>query len=1076
MDGGLFTYCWDGGLDVSGGKIVDQKRLVMTYSQHGIKSERQVPMRRASWSSITCDGMDGVLAIVEGSDTTRVTVKTMLSTVSFTLEELLSTGYLRWPVGDKYAGTLITATVDGVGPFAIDAQVPDGCLDVRLQPGAFSGAEATGHFQREQGAWVAAGASVEAEIVLPRLPFDEPNRRSELVLELRLTLTKDAGVSPLDATEDVHFKIAVNDRTGVEARGLCPSIPQHLWSALGRIQFFPVRLDDVTAWKRRNRVVVTNLCRAHMVITSAQLRETVRNDLEITGCPPWVRAGETFEVEFVALRPHGKVKVDAAGLDLVGAPPSDAGPGRHRLRFRAGDEPRQALIRLSAGRHKGQTRLPVFSMEEEAAPWRVGGVLQAVRHERGGEMDAVLRDAAMTRWANYVCFRMEAGISGADVGGWGKTTLDDWRHWARLCRESGLDVSMAGTLSWRNFGGEKVDPVPYLYEVCGVFKHELGKHFVSTHFHEYSRWLYCFLPGAFEPEPEEPWTMKDACRKYIRDAARIEGVPGVPRQAGQCCPIMAYDYEAGIDYMSVEPNSFNASHQYAAARGAARVFGKQSFGTHNATQWCKTPEDITKLSINWLTFYWTYLAGGNFAYSEDGHAEMALAGAQYGFHSEEPTRLREIMREFYRFAATHPRRGRQRVDIAVAQGNYACEVLSFPLRFASLRENLHHVWGCKSTSHPHWAYGDPERGAALLDAWMPYRRDGQNIRHWFTGTPYGLFDVSPVAYAPQDILNTYQVLAFLGWNTMTPEIYEKLVAYVEQGGTLFMAVPQLSCHEGRDFLQDMRDLNLISGGDFRDLFGVRVTGPEELGKKVELIWGSRRDIGGGAFPAEFEHRDRARTPLALAALDGTPDRVLVRDKAGRWPVLIEHRKGKGRALLLTTWAYPGFSALNALVRQTLSSLAEDVKTPVRLDDPSREVAYSVWEDRGFRSLACLNTDWTAPGNVKSAGLELNGHRVPVDVREGRTSLLYWRRDLVLAPDSQDVYVEAIQRPRSRRMEAVLHGTGRQKLTVHGLKRAPRRIWYEGRELTARKTAQDRTLACSVNFGASTRGTLQVEMR
>ena len=43
--------------------------------------------------------MDGVRAVVEGNNRTRITVETVGKTVSFTLGQLTRERYLRWPVG-----------------------------------------------------------------------------------------------------------------------------------------------------------------------------------------------------------------------------------------------------------------------------------------------------------------------------------------------------------------------------------------------------------------------------------------------------------------------------------------------------------------------------------------------------------------------------------------------------------------------------------------------------------------------------------------------------------------------------------------------------------------------------------------------------------------------------------------------------------------------------------------------------------------------------------------------------------------------------------------------------------------
>ena len=61
VDGGLFTYCWDGGITVENGSLCGLERLLIDVTQHGVKSEQRVPMTGPTWCSTTCDTVDGVL-------------------------------------------------------------------------------------------------------------------------------------------------------------------------------------------------------------------------------------------------------------------------------------------------------------------------------------------------------------------------------------------------------------------------------------------------------------------------------------------------------------------------------------------------------------------------------------------------------------------------------------------------------------------------------------------------------------------------------------------------------------------------------------------------------------------------------------------------------------------------------------------------------------------------------------------------------------------------------------------------------------------------------------------------------
>jgi len=552
--------------------------------------------------------------------------------------------------------------------------------------------------------------------------------------------------------------------------------------------------------------------------------------------------------------------------------------------------------------------------------------------------------------------------------------------------------------------------------------------------------------------------------QYIKDIAAIETVEGIPRQTGQATALACYDYESGIDYIAVETMALNAMHLFAGASGAAKAFGKKRWGVYNAVYWAKTPEDFTKLTLSYVNWYLAYLWGGNMAISEEGHFRITYSGHQQGWDSEETTRLRQIMRNFYRFVNTHPRRGKSEVNLAIAQGNLSSEILSLPMKFMNAKKTISHVWGAKGGLEEKWDYGDPEKGMELLDVFMPYHKDGENIRHWFTGTPYGIFDMAPVAKASQDILDSYKVLIFLGWNTMTPEIYEKLKSYVKNGGILFMALPHLSMHEDRKFLLDMQDLDMIKGGNFEDLFGLKVTGKREK-KEREWIACNWKEAGREkGFPYWKEYR--INTPIADVKLKTA--KPLIVDKTNDCPVLTGNSVGKGKAYLLTTWAYPGNTSLEGIMRDILNSLAEKSRGDVYVEDHSQEVAWSVWKgEDDFTQIFALNTDWTKQNNVKSCRIHFGNKSFPLSVREGRMAAVYLKHETAFISGDGGIHVENITQAKDgKTLTAIIHGTGSHNLAFYSFPCCPAAITADGKEYDFQTLPGGRT-ECEVDFGSRT---------
>ena len=770
--------------------------------------------------------MDGVALEVEGDADTRIVIRTAMTIFSFTLSEVLEKKYLRQAVGDKYSGLSITAMLEGEGPFSIDAPVRQGCLDLHLGHDDFKGAERYAFWQMERAAWIAPGGGVTAEFDLPRAPYHDETRCSIMTLELRMGLAKDFETHTLDDYRYAEVGMSLNGRE----LPINPMLFRTDFSCfkVQVLEFFEIELPEGILNKGENILRLSwSGEENHLVVVSAQLREEILEHGKIIAFPEWLTAGESFEAEvFAAEETAGLIELAGAALEH----PFDGvfRKGITRTRLRADVAAGVVRVRVQMGDAADEIKIPVYPVSTEKNRWQVGCVFFTLKHDASGEVERAIRYMRKTRMGNHVMFRLEP----SNVDGRGlalKAPIESWRRWAALCRELELDFSMNSQHAFRGRHGLADDePIPATYDILDAFKQYGVERFYAVHIHEFCHWFYCYMPGAKEPLHGPEWTMRDARDSYVGDSAAIETIAAVPRQAGQATAMAAYDRESGFEYISVETMALNASHLNASAAGAIRAMGGR-WGNYDATYWAKIPNDFTKLSASYINYYLTYLWGGDSVLSEDGHFIDMHSGFQQGFHSGGPAALRQILRDFYRYVNTNPRRGKRATTIAVAQGNLSAETLSFPPEFVEAERAIRQVWGSKGGLEDKWRYADPERGVLLLDVLMPWRRDGQNIRHWFTGTPCGAFDITPIWAVPDAVLGEYKFLAFTGWNTMTPGIYAKLKTYVTNGGTLFMGLPQLSCHEDREFLLSMKDLNLINNGDFSDLFGVRIRGRREGG-------------------------------------------------------------------------------------------------------------------------------------------------------------------------------------------------------------------------------------------------------
>ncbi len=472
--------------------------------------------------------------------------------------------------------------------------------------------------------------------------------------------------------------------------------------------------------------------------------------------------------------------------------------------------------------------------------------------------------------------------------------------------------------------------------------------------------------------------------------------------------------EAGADVPNLELVPFEPLKGLASVRGTAKAYGKSLWGVHVAMGYYRAPADMLlpeRLRIACELFF----AGGASIFTEPNMAlhhwglctsMFSIQGSPAIIQGEEEcrefdhpicVRAREVLSEFYRFTRFHerPEQGpRVRVGFVLGHldGWTGCEsdrmwMVDHPgfLSPDSLR-TWRHFEGMFG-SEP-W-YSQPHKYYWQADPAKP-------IRH---GTPpCGQVDIVPIE-APAECLGRYGCLSFLGWNTMTPGHYAKLVAYVKGGGILFMSVPHFSTRKRANAPQEF-----IHGGDLSELCGVRVLGPGESVEEVCIAEQSR--MAGCSFPQGALYLEEA----VLARLELHGARVLAhpRGKVSQ-PVLLEHRLGKGCVYLLATWEYPG-ARLDAFITDILRTLSESQQGEISVE--GRDVFYSIYDGKmpsgtGFSMVYLVNHN--IYGQSAYPRLMVRGTRISVRV-SGRDLRIAWLCDnLLISPHDPFVKVADARR-------------------------------------------------------------------
>jgi hypothetical protein len=464
---------------------------------------------------------------------------------------------------------------------------------------------------------------------------------------------------------------------------------------------------------------------------------------------------------------------------------------------------------------------------------------------------------------------------------------------------------------------------------------------------------------------------------------------------------------AGVDIPLLELVPHEPLRGIAGVRGAARAYGKTTWGVHTAMGYFRPPADHLlprRLAIAYRLFF----AAGCSIFSEC-NMPLRVTGSCSGFFTIQatppirkgeselldfehpiPAAARDFLIDFHRFTkfhmrpAAHPRvkmgyitghldSGHERLWMADLPGFWAPDA-------AKTADHIDHAFD----SEP-W-YTPPRMYYWQADPAKP-------LHH---GTPpCGQVDLVPIEAQPA-VLATYGALAMLGWNTMTPGHYQALVDYVKQGGILFLSLPHLSIRTRTD-----RPQTFVNDGDLSALCGVKVVGQGEAIEEVLLTTDSsdgRVDLPQGTLYLE-------PCTLGKLTLAGAQALAVSRDKAKPGlPVLLEHRVGKGTVFLLNTWEYPG-ERLKAFMTDVLRTLADSQQQEIAVR--SRDVYYSLF-DGTFPSGQAYSTVYLVNHNVYGQSvfpsLILNHkHETPIRV-PGYDMRIAWLIEGILISPS-DPYVK-----------------------------------------------------------------------
>ena len=941
------TFIWDGGLFCDGGKIEKTYKLDYPYIWFGPgQSPKETELPNPEWQFKTKREFTGVRFVTDVSENTVFRLHTVSADVAFSAKDLEEQGRLEFPVGPKYLGCYITVTKKDYLWFRRplrENETEFSCFELGLP---------VHNFARMNLAWLSPQETVKVEYDVPT-PKSE---HSELLFHIVAM-----GAPEFSGGEEIQVKGYIPLEIYCDGV-LLSSFKQFFRHHDEFLQILEDVFARVEAPIGKHTFEIKNVGEE---ISLAISRITVKPCEYVHGqvsIPEWALAGERLVGAVYAAFPD-KIALSGIGISL------ECQRGWNEFEFSFATP---GICEISSP--ASSAKIEVFDVVEEKNPVKVGFDLTTVPHDDTGYMDWILNYAARTRLGNYVVFRNFNG----------PVDPKEWKRYALTCKKYGIYVASCTETSY-----------PDLVKYSGEMFHDAGSH-------EYTKIVYARDPLHKKASPSE--TMREAYEKLIEyNKVKIDEIHKVAPTAafGDPSGSARHSFLAGADFVRAETMVPHTMTLLSQVRAAAEALGQGRWGVHIAIQHPYQPYRENHLGQYFLSLMQPWIMGAEVIYEEDSLFNLFKEERQ-AWDDLLTGGKRDMTRSFFKFAKTHARRGVNVRNIAYLEGRYSAPFNGF---ICSTEQDPHYsVYGGFGNTSSCWGHAQPEKARQLLDVLMPganthpLRQKFDKRRFFFSGTPYGDFDCTPIE-APVDYLKKYKLILNLGWNTAIDEDLEKLTEYVKAGGVLFTGLPEFSRHIRREFLYDMEELDLISNEQLSKICGITVNG---RGERYLGYWNSkdREEVSEpelSSLPSDSPDEDGE---LYLADITLTGAEVVAWDYYTGKPMLVKYALGSGFVYTITAWAYPGHEKLQAFSAAWIKKLSEETLDCVRVIDPSREVFWSVWQDGDTKTVMLLNTDWTTHGNEKSVEVIVGSQKIDLKIKERRITILEIENSTLKATEAE----------------------------------------------------------------------------
>jgi hypothetical protein len=237
-------------------------------------------------------------------------------------------------------------------------------------------------------------------------------------------------------------------------------------------------------------------------------------------------------------------------------------------------------------------------------------------------------------------------------------------------------------------------------------------------------------------------------------------------------------------------------------------------------------------------------------------------------------------------------------------------------------------------------------------------------------------------------MKQYEWVIFCGWNTMTPEIYETLKAYVKQGGNLYITAAHM-----RDSI-DRAEKGRFADVNWEELLGVKLS--EETfrcndGYKFArfstvdgvMYPGTKTLLCDPAWSAGYTEyvKFEPTTAVPVGFISDTFATKMYSEKSKKLkayesfgckyvddsiiPLITENKYGEGNVIFMANSEYPGAPAVYPLYRMMVKNiLAASHRTSDLKVIGSDKIRFAMYEGENIYKLYIFNSDFNVEQKVK----------------------------------------------------------------------------------------------------------------